>query len=394
MTSLSARSTILCTCAWGIVPTLRAELEALGYRITVEYPAGVCVEGTFDDCLKLNLWLRTAHRVLYRVAVARARTPRDVYAMTHKTAWEDIVPRDGYVAVISSVDTPAITNTQFANLTVKDAIVDRIREKSGARPDSGPRTDQTVVFLYWHDTDVMLYIDTSGAALSDRGYRLDGARAPLRESLAAAIVQSTRWDATQQSFVNPMGGSGTLAIEAGLIAVRRAPGSMRSNFGFMHVRGYEKRMWNSLVEEAREQERVDVAPIVCTDISRRSIEAARANARRAGLAMVVEPEVCDFRATPLPEPVGVVVINPEYGLRLGEESELPETYEAIGDWFKQECRGWLGYVFTGNMELAKHVGLRTKRRIPFWNADIECRLLEYELYDGTRKAKFLAQTEE
>ncbi len=378
-------STILCTCARGIVPALRAELEQLGYTIAVEYPSGVAIEGTMADCMRLNLWLRTAHRVLYRLAAGRARDPREVYTMAHRIAWEDIVPRKGYVAVISSVDTPSITNTQFANVKVKDAIVDRIRERTGSRPDSGPRTDNTVVFLYWHGAEAMLYIDTSGPSLSDRGYRLDAARAPLRETLAAAIVMSTTWQPDDHSFVNPMGGSGTLAIEAGLIATRRAPGIMRTNFGFMHVQGYDAKAWNTLRAQAQAGEREAPHAIVCTDISRRAVESARANARRAGLGNTLDPFVCDFRNTPMPPAPGVVVVNPEYGLRLGDEDELVETYGAIGDWFKQSCKGYMGYILTGNMELAKRVGLRAKRRVPFWNADIECRLLEYELYEGTRR---------
>lgn len=388
--TLSQPSTILCTCARGIVPALRNELEQLGYTIAAEYPSGVAVEGAMADCMRLNLWLRTAHRVLYRLVIGRARDPRDVYAMVHRIAWEDIVPRKGYVAVISSVDTPTITNTQFANVTVKDAIVDRIRERTGSRPNSGPRTENTVVFLYWHGSEAMVYIDTSGPSLSDRGYRLDAARAPLRETLAAAIVMSTAWKPDEHSFVNPMGGSGTLAIEAGLIAMRRAPGIMRSNFGFMHLQGYDVKSWHALRAAAQAGEREAPHAIVCTDVSRRAVEAARANARRAGLAGTLDPFVCDFRATPMPPITGVVILNPEYGMRLGDEHELVETYRAIGDWFKQSCKGWMGYIFTGNLELAKRVGLRAQRRVPFWNADIECRLLEYELYEGTRRTELRA----
>lgn len=372
------------TCPKGIPAILAREVEALGLPVRSILPAGVETEGTLEDAMRCNLWLRTAHRVLLRLHSFTAETPQDMYEGVTNVAWEEWIPHDGYVSVISSIDTPSIDNTQFANLRCKDAIVDRMRAIHGTRPDSGSRTDRTVVFLYWHGDDVTVAIDTSGSSLSDRGYRLQGGKAPLRESLAAAIIMSTTWQ-PDQAFVNPMGGSGTLAIEAAMMARNIAPGLLRRNFGFMHVVPYAAPTWKRLCEEARAAQRVSTSQIICTDHDRRVIESARENARRAGVADAVRFGVCDYAATPVPDPPGVVVVNPEYGLRLGDLTSLAVTYRGIGDFFKQSCRGYTGYVFTGNMALTKEVGLRASKRTPFYNADIECRLLEFELYEGSRR---------
>lgn len=372
------------TCPKAIPEILSREVASLGLPVHAVLPAGVETEGTLEDAMRCNLWLRTAHRVLLQLHACQAETPQEMYEGVSNVPWEEWIPHDGYVSVVSSIDTPSIDNTQFANLRCKDAIVDRMRAIHGTRPDSGSRTDRTVVFLYWHGSNVTVSIDTSGSSLSDRGYRVQGGKAPLRESLAAAIILATQWQ-PDQAFVNPMGGSGTLAIEAALMARNIAPGLLRRNFGFMHVVPYAASTWKRLCDEARAAQRSTTSQIVCTDHDRRVIESARENARRAGVADAVRFGVCDYAATPVPDPPGAVVVNPEYGLRLGDTDKLRETYRGIGDFFKQSCRGYTGYVFTGNMALTKEVGLRASKRTPFWNADIECRLLEFELYDGSRR---------
>jgi putative N6-adenine-specific DNA methylase len=210
-------------------------------------------------------------------------------------------------------------------------------------------------------------------------------KAPMQETLASAVILGTGWKG-DGNFVNPMCGSGTLAIEAALIGLNRAPGSLRNNFGFMHLRGFEESSWRALHRKARAEvkHRLD-EKIVVTDISQEAVLAAEKNAATAGVKQWMEFRRCDFFETPIPEGGGVVVLNPEYGQRLGEKEELEETYKRIGDFFKKKCKSYTGYILTGNLDLAKRVGLRAKRRIPFFNGDIECRLLEYELYEGTRK---------
>jgi putative N6-adenine-specific DNA methylase len=281
----------------------------------------------------------------------------------------------------------------YANLKVKDAIVDRISHETGSRPDSGKERDCVVVQLYWNDDRCWLYLNTSGQKISDRNYRKMPHKAPLRESLAAAIIMATEYDGTQ-SLVCPMCGSGTLAIEAALIASRRVPGLLRSNYGFMHMKYFDEPAWQQMRKSALKQSKgrggkaaVKLAPIIATDIDGKAVEAARKNAMTAGVSHLIDFGVCDFADTTIPPAPGTIVLNPEYGLRLGEVKKLQKTYERIGDFFKQKCAGYTGYIFTGNLDLAKKVGLRTSRRFEFYNANIECRLLKYELYAGTRKKR-------
>ena len=178
---------------------------------------------------------------------------------------------------------------------------------------------------------------------------------------------------------------GTLAIEAALFAEGRAPGLLRSNYGFIHIRGFDPAAWQNIRATAHEAKRETAARIIATDIDPRAVAAAGQNARTAGVENLIEFKVCPFAATPVPERKGIVVLNPPYGERTGEEAKLAGLYREIGDFLKQKCGGYQGYIFTGNAALGKQVGLRAKRRIPFFNGDIECRLLEYELYEGSRR---------
>jgi putative N6-adenine-specific DNA methylase len=183
-----------------------------------------------------------------------------------------------------------------------------------------------------------------------------------------------------------MCGSGTLAIEAALIATGRPPGLLRSNFGFMHHMGFDADAWQALRREAKKVRSNDApAPIVASDIDEKAVLAARKNAETAGVHRLIDFEVCDFADTPMPDDPGIVLLNPEYGERMGEVAALESTYKRMGDFLKQRCAGWTGFIFTGNLALAKKVGLRASRRLEFHNAKIECRLLRYELYAGTRR---------
>jgi putative N6-adenine-specific DNA methylase len=279
---------------------------------------------------------------------------------------------------------PGIRDVRYATLKCKDAIVDRLRHKTGRRPDSGPDRDRSVVHLFWNEERTTVYLDTSGEPLSRRGYRKIPMAAPMQETLAAAVVLATEWQG-EGSFINPLCGSGTLAIEAALIGLQRAPGLLRGNFGFMHLRGFNEAVWRELRGDARKRSRKDLpGRIIATDINPDAVAAARQNAATAGVDHLIEFGVCDFAETTVPGG-GVVVMNPEYGERMGEVQRLESVYARIGDFLKQKCTGCRGYVFTGNPDLAKKLGLRTRRRIPFWNSGIECRLLEYELYEGSRK---------
>jgi putative N6-adenine-specific DNA methylase len=381
------KNRILITCAKGITPFLREELLQLRFPVLSETIAGIATEGTMDDTLRLNLHLRTAHRVLFLIKEFTAPDADALYHAVSEIAWEEYIAKDGYLCVTSSVDNQSIRDSRYANVRCKDAIVDRIREKCGQRPDSGPDQDRVVVNLYWKDDHCALYFDTSGEPLSRRGYRKIPLTAPMQETLAAAVIMATGWDSSSH-FINPMCGSGTLAIEAAFIALNRAPGILRNNYGFMHIKGFNESLWEDLrIQAKKDTKKTFGYKIVATDIRREAVEAARKNAATAGVAHIIEFAVCDYSGTTVPDGKGIVILNPEYGERMGKIRELEVVYTGIGDFFKQKCRGYNGYIFTGNLDLAKNVGLRTKRKILFFNGGIECRLLKYELYEGSRKNK-------
>ena len=381
------KSRILVTCAKGITPFLREEILHLGFPVLAETIAGIATEGTMDDTLRLNLFLRTGHRVLFLIREFTARDADALYNSLSEIPWEEYIAEDGYVCITSSVDNPSIKDSRYANVRCKDAIVDRIRERRGQRPDSGPDKDRVVVNLYWKDDICSVYFDTSGEPLCRRGYRNIPMTAPMQETLAAAVIMASGWKGAG-NFINPMCGSGTLAIEAALIALNRASGLLRNNFGFMHLKGFNELLWNDLRAQAkREAKRTINCRIIAGDIRKEAIEAAKKNAATAGVDHLIEFSVCDYSETIIPEGGGVVMLNPEYGERMGKLKELESVYKGIGDFFKQKCGGYTGYIFTGNFELAKKVGLKAKRRIPFFNGGIECRLLEYELYEGSRRDK-------
>lgn len=379
------KNRILITCPKGIAPFLQQEITALGFPVLREETAGVETQGDLSDCLRLNLFIRTGHRVLFLLKDFQAFTADDLYREVSEIPWEDYIPTKEYLCVNSSVWNDSIRDTRLPNLKCKDAIVDRLRDKFGERPDSGHDEDNVVVFLYWKNEMASIYLDTSGQPLPRRNYRKISLRAPMQESLAAAVMLATGWDG-QSHLVNPMCGSGTLAIEAALIALQRASGILRDNFSFMHLRNFDKNGWEQLRQQANKHAKKQiVGRIIATDISPQAVAAAQKNATTAGVEQFIEFGVCDFAQTTLPPGPGTVILNPEYGERLGETSSLETVYKGIGDFFKQKCQGYTGFVFTGNLALAKKIGLHASRRIPFYNSEIECRLLRYELYAGSRR---------
>jgi len=379
------KSRIVITCAKGVPPFLKEEVISLGLPVISETIAGVETEGTMQDAMRLNLWLRTGQRVLFLLKELETRNPDELYAEVSRIAWEDYISPDEYLCVTSAVDNPTIRDTRFANQKCKDAIVDRLKKKYGRRPDSGPERTGAVIDLYWKGDLCRVYLDTSGEPLYRRGYRKIPLQAPMQETLAAAVILASGWKGNG-NFINPMCGSGTLAIEAAMVALERAPGLLRKNYGFMHLKGFNESAWKAVLQEAKARVKKSFnGKIVATDISSEAIQAARQNAAAAGVDNLIEFVECDFSDTLIPEGGGLVILNPEYGERLGKIEELKAIYKGIGDFFKKKCQGYSGYIFTGNLDLAKKVGLKARKRIPFFNSNIECRLLEYDLYEGSRK---------
>ncbi|MEO5888872.1 MAG: class I SAM-dependent RNA methyltransferase [Ferruginibacter sp.] len=377
---------IVITCSNRLSPFLQQEVLELGFTPVRVFKTGVELNGTMADCIILNLHLRCASQVLFSIKEFRARNADELYKALIDFEWEDIIGADGYFSITSNVDNESINNSLFANVKVKDAIVDRFRDRTGKRPNSGPEIDKAVIHLYWKEDVAEIFIDTSGETLSKHGYRKIPGKAPMLEALAAATLLATKWD-RQSPFINPMCGSSTLAIEAALLATNRRPGLYRDNYAFMHLVGFEKEMYSS--QRERLNEIIKVVPglvIIATDISNDAINISKINAGAAGILDLVSFDVGDFETTTIPEDQpGVIYFNPEYGDRLGEEAALQVTYGRIGDFMKKKCKGYTGYIFTGNLELAKKIGLKPKRRIEFYTSKIDCRLLEYELYAGTKR---------
>lgn len=379
---------IIVTCSNRLSPYLEMEIKQLGYTPLRIFKTGVELTGTLQDCIKLNLNLRCASQILFSVKEFVAFNADELYKTLVDFEWENVIALDGYFSITSNVNNETITNNLFANLRVKDAIVDRFRNKTGERPNSGPELNKTVIHLYWQDENAELFLDTSGETLSKHGYRKIPGKAPMLESLAAATLLATNWD-RKSAFINPMCGSGTVAIEAALLATNRKPGLLRNNYAFMHLVGYNEKMYDDEYTKL-EQQVIDLPTlkIIATDISEDAVVIAKVNAGIAGVEEMIEFAVCDFEKTNILENEnGIVYFNPEYGDRLGVEKELEATYKRIGDFLKQKCKGYTGYIFTGNLELAKKIGLKPKRRIEFFTSKIDCRLLSYELYAGSKEIK-------
>lgn len=386
MSYFTTPSRVIITCHKRLAPYLEQEVKDLGFDIEDIFVTGLRIKASINECIKLNLNLYCASQVLYSLGSFTANHPDDVYRFLVQMPWEDIIAGEGYFSVTSNVQNPTINNSMFANLRVKDAIVDRFRDKKGTRPTTGSDLIGAVIHLFWKNDSAEIFIDTSGDSLARHGYRKIPGRAPMLEALASATILASRWD-RNSTFINPMCGSGTLAIEAALIATNSRPGLFRDNFAFMHVLGYDKEIYYAEQDLLEEQIReVPGLRIIATDYSNVAIANAKKNAIAAGVSELIDFECCDFADTEVPnDNKGVFFINPEYGDRLGDIAELEETYARIGDFMKQKCGGYFGYVFTGNLDLAKKIGLKAKRRIEFYTSTIDCRLLEYELYEGTRR---------
>jgi putative N6-adenine-specific DNA methylase len=385
MNLFTTEGNITITCHKRLSAYVEQEVKELGFALQETFITGVKLNGTVNDCIKLNLNLRCASQVLYSLQSFKANHADDIYNTLLHYPWENILPEPGYFSVTSNVNNPTINNNLFANLRVKDAIVDRLREKRNHRPSTGSELTGLVIHLFWKNDNAEIFVDTSGDSLARHGYRKIPGRAPMLEALAAATIYATKWDRISP-FVNPMCGSGTIAIEAAMIASNRRPGLFRTNYGFMHLKDYNENIY--LEEDALLEKQItdiDGLRIIATDYSEVAIRNARKNAVAAGVVGMIDFNVCDFSKTEIPQDVsGIFYVNPEYGERLGDIAELENTYSRIGDFMKKKCRGYLGYVFTGNMELAKKIGLKASRRLEFYTSTIDCRLLEYELYLGSR----------
>jgi putative N6-adenine-specific DNA methylase len=370
----------------GATRWIKTELQALRYPVVAESPASIETKGTLEDCQWLNLQLRTANSVLWHMAEFKAKNADELYREARKLPWEKYIGPDGYLSIDAFVRNPTIKDFRFASLRLKDALVDRMQALYNRRPDSGKEKDRSVIFLYWTNDKVQLWWDTSGETLAKRGYRLNPWKAPLMENTAAGIVQDTGWDG-RMPLVNPMCGSGTLAIEAALLATNTAPGIFRENYGFMHLLPYRKSEWTKQLGVARRQRQPLKYQIWASDIEGGALKASRQNAEAAGVSGNIQLEQADYSKVQLPKAPAKLIMNPEWGARLGDTEELKSTYKEIGDFMKSRLAGYSAYLVLGNPALGKEIGLRTKHKIEVPLSQLDGRLYEYELYAGSKKDK-------
>lgn len=376
----------------GLEDLLAAELAALGAAEIRPTRGGVAFAGALATGYRVCLWSRLASRVLLPLASFAAADPEALYAEARELPWEQHLAAAGSLAVDAVVAASAITHSRYAALKVKDAVVDRFRDRTGTRPSVDTARPDLRINLYLYRDQATLAIDLSGESLHRRGYRTEGAAAPLKENLAAALLLRAGWTeiaAAGGPLVDPLCGSGTLLLEGALLAADIAPGLDRDYFGFLRWPGHEPARWEELLAEARDRKAEGLSRLPALfgfDAEEKALRAARANAERLGLADRVRfarRELAQL-ANPAPDgPPGLVIANPPYGERLGEVAQLEGLYATLGARLREQFPGWKAAVFTGNPELGRAIGLRAKRSHAFFNGPLKCQLLHFDLFAAT-----------
>jgi putative N6-adenine-specific DNA methylase len=375
----------LVTASKGLEEVVSAELAGLGLPVLESSPGLLAFKGKREDAWRACLWLRAGRRVLQPVGTFSAPDAKALHQGALEFPWEDLVGPDRTFAVEASVRDSAFNHSGFVALKVKDAIADRVRAEVGRRPDVDRSNPDVSVVVHVARGRADVSLDLSGP-LHKRGYRARSVAAPLKETLAAGILLMVGYDGASP-LVDPFCGSGTLCIEGALIATRTAPGLLRQPpFGFQRWPGFDEARWKQILTDAESQRRRAPFPIRGSDVDPSAIRAADENAEWACVERVAKFRRADARTFSPPQgPPGLIATNPPYGDHVGEGEDLAGLYRAFGDALKQRCPGWRAALLTGSPALAKTIGLRPKRRIPLFNGPMECRLLEFEMYEGTRK---------
>lgn len=372
------------TCARGTEAALQQECARLNVDITLGRGGGYVV-GTQEDAYRLCLWSRVATRVLLVLEEQPVDDADAFYEVAHSIPWESLFPGTTRFAVTVTGKHQAFQNDRFAVQRCKDAICDRFRARCGSRPDVD-RSDPDLRVAVFLGTPTSISLELAGG-MHRRGVRARAhAEAPLRESLAAALLELAGHEG-DIPVVDPFCGSGTLILEAALRRHRIAPGTLRPKHGFEHWSEHDGEMWQKLREEAHSvRETPENVLFYASDISKSAVESLRRSAKTLGVAASVQSEVTTFENAPQPAAPGLLVTNPPYGVRVGQERELIPLYERLGDTLKQRFSGYQAWLLLGNPELGKHLGLRAERRLQVFNGPIECRYVNLPLYAGSRRA--------
>lgn len=368
-------------CPRGLEANLTAELAGLGAGEILAAEGGVSFCGDFRAAMRINLWSRIASRVLWRVATGGYRNETELFEFARQQDWTAWFAPTRSLRVDVTAKRAPLKSLEFATLKIKDAVCDACRDHGGQRPDIDKRNPEVRVHAFLEGETATLYLDTSGEALFKRGYRQRGDEAPLRENLAAGLLALTEWN-PGTALLDPMCGSGTILLEAAQRALDIAPGLTRE-FGFRHLEWFENVAWRGLLQEAKARRREpEFAQIWGSDISGVALAAARENLQAAGLTAAVRLERCDILDSRPPANAGIILTNPPYGHRLGEEEALKALYPVLGDTWKRHFSGWVANALTADPNFPKLLGLKPRRRIPLFNGALECRLLVYPLVAG------------
>lgn len=368
------------TTSKGLEEVLAGELRSLGLDVLGTTTGGVSFKGNRADAYRSCLWLRTANRILQPIASFACHSPEMLYNSVRAIAWSDYLTVEMTIAVDAKVRNSQLSHSRFVALKTKDGIVDQMRDRFGKRPNVDPGSPDLRINVHLANDRCTISLDLSGDGLHRRGYRQDLTVAPLRETLAAGLIGLTGWGG-DNPFVDPMCGSGTLPLEAAMQAMRRAPGLLGRSYGFERWPDMDRELWKQLQAEARAAAMPRPAAVILgADQDSRALQTARSNASRTRLGEAISWQRSAFARLQPPAQTGTLLVNPPYGARLGDSEALLPLYRGIGDTLKQRWTGWTAWVFTGNLDLAKKIGLKATRRIVLYNGPIECRLLKYELY--------------
>jgi putative N6-adenine-specific DNA methylase len=357
------------------------ELEQIGASSIQSADGGVKFQGDLMTCYRTNLQSRIASRVLWQIASQPYRGEEDIYKTTHGLPWTDWFKPSLTIRVnVSAIKCP-LRSLDFVTLKIKDALCDKFREATGKRPSVDTAEPDIRIHAFLDAHRFTLYLDTSGEALFKRGLRKASGEAPLRENLAAGILHLSGWK-PGIPLIDPMCGSGTFLLEAAQIALNIAPGSQRG-FAFEKLNHFDREGWTRLKRDATDQVRPHTPqPIFGSDLYGDALSDARTNLVAAGLSDLVNLKQANFAEVSSPEPSGVLVTNPPYGVRIGDQQQLEDLYPLLGDTLKKRFTGWNAYILTADPMLPKLIRLTASRRTPLFNGALECRLLEYKMVSG------------
>lgn len=371
----------------GLEEVLAGELRNLGAGEVEVLNRAVSFTGDMAMVYKANYHCRTALRILVPLTTFQLADEDDLYLNVFNYEWEKIMDVKESFAIDAVVSDSPFTHSHYVSLRTKDAIADRFRRNNnGRRPSVDTDNPDFRINVHIHGNSCDLLLDSSGASLHKRGYRAGNAEAPMSEVLAAGLILLSGWD-RKSNFVDPMCGSGTLVIEAALIANNIPPGQYRKDYGFMHWHDFDRELWEQLVSEAIDQQEEFEHRIIGCDISPKNLGVARANVKAAKLHKDIELHVVPMAAFTPPDERGIVVMNPPYGERIRTQ-DISGLYASIGDTLKNNYQGYKAWIISSDRIAMKHIGLKTSRRFTVWNGPLECMFAGYDLYKGSQKVKY------